>query len=206
MLCKRHNSALSDFDATATRLFQTIESIHLNFGEDRDEQHHINGDALERWMLKTLCGYAVAELLTDSQGEKISGWQPPLAWLEILFQGNPFTPPYGLHIVYPTHGKPIHTTPKMVRVAALTGPNKEIYGLRLWVLEQQLALLMDNPLQHAPEGPLKIEDHQPTEYRPEGISYFDDVKAKTVFFDWQTGPANKPFRIQMVKVSDLAGS
>ena len=122
MLCQRHNSALSRFDATATRLFQTVEAIHLNFGEDRDEQHHINGDEVERWMLKTLCGYAVAELLTDSQGVKISGCQPPLPWLEILFQGNSFTLPSGLHIVYPTHGKLIHTTPKMVRTAALVGP------------------------------------------------------------------------------------
>jgi hypothetical protein len=206
MLCKRHNEALSKFDVTVTRLFQTVEAIHLNFGEDRDEQHQISGDAFERWMLKTLCGYAVAELFIDAQGEQIVGWEPPVEWLEILFQGKPFTPPCGLHVVVPTHGKPIHTTRKLVRVAALTGANKEIYGLRLWLLEQEIALLMGNPLQHAPEGLLKVEDYKPTLYRPAAIAYCDAVKSKAVVFDWQTGPANGPFQIQMVKVSDLPGS
>src|ERR1700732_4772589 len=69
MLCKRHNEALSTFDATATRLFQTIEEIHTNFAEDRHEQHRISGDDVERWLLKTLCDYAVAEMLTDVNGE-----------------------------------------------------------------------------------------------------------------------------------------
>jgi hypothetical protein len=190
-------------DATALRLFQTIEGIHLNFGEDREEQHHIDGDEFEQWMLKTLCGYAVAELLRDGQGGKIVGWQPPLGWLEILFLAKPFIPPRGLHILYPTHGKPIHTTRKMVRLATLTSPNKVIYGLRLWLLEQEIALLMDNPLQHAPRGLLKVEDYRPTKYRPAALAYFDSAKMKAVLFDWQTGPANGPFRIQMVKVSAM---
>jgi len=205
ILCVRHNTALSGLDATALRFFQTIEQIHANFGEDLSHQHPINGDEFERWLLKTLCGFAVAGMFVDAHGEKIVGWKAPLGWLEILFQGKPFPLGCGLHIVYPTHGKLIHTTPQLLRLAALTSPTNEIYGLRMWVFEQQIALLMGNPLDHAPAGLLNLQDHQPTDYRPAAIAYFDDVKTKAITFDWQTGPANKPFRIQMLRLADTTG-
>jgi hypothetical protein len=198
ILCDRHNSALSGADATALRLFKTIEGILLNFGEERNEQHHINGDEFERWMLRTLCGFAVAKLLVDPQGEKIVGWKAPLEWLEIIFEGRRFPPSCGMYLLNTDQGKPVHQSPKLLRLASLTGPDKNIWGLRMWLFQLEILLIMDtSPCQGF---------HNVGIYQPKAISYFDDLKTKAVVFDWQHGAGGEDFPIRIVKLPDETGS
>ena len=95
MLCTRHNSALSSLDSTASRFFGfligkykgTCENILL-----------ITGKEIERWMLKTLCGIvASGNVVHDSK--RIRRWEPPLQWLDILFDVKQIPDGCGLHYI-----------------------------------------------------------------------------------------------------------
>ena len=201
ILCKRHNEALSGLDATALRLFKVMEEIEVNFGVDRDEEYQINRDEIERWLLKTLCGYGTAELFVDPQGKKIAGWKPPKEWLEILFQGKPFPPECGMYISYADQGKPLLQTAKLLQLTSLSGPNKELWGLRMWLFQVEFLLIMDTRLRHTAERFFDV-----SEYRPPAIVYYDDVKKKTVLLGGQNAPEKNVFLIRMVKIGHAQSS
>ena len=60
ILCTNHNSALSEYDREIVKLHEAI----LQFDEDFNgaspcnETRSVNGDFIEKWMLKTLCGFS----------------------------------------------------------------------------------------------------------------------------------------------------
>jgi hypothetical protein len=60
ILCGRHNSALSVLDQSATKLFQSLQTImddiNLRSLSRRDRYYFFSGEELELWMLKVLCG------------------------------------------------------------------------------------------------------------------------------------------------------
>jgi hypothetical protein len=89
VLCQRHNQALSGLDALAGRFFEFM----------RDESPHrpltlINGDELERWMLKLMCAFISRG--TSFGEERLRDWCPPVEWLRILFGSNRVLPTCGL--------------------------------------------------------------------------------------------------------------
>ncbi len=53
VLCSRHNSVLSGLDSTALLLFTYLMGLNI---EENQEVLLINGEEIERWMLKALCG------------------------------------------------------------------------------------------------------------------------------------------------------
>src|SRR5207248_198017 len=62
-----------------------------------------NGDVVERWMLKTLCGLLASKSI-DSRG----GHDIPAHWIEILFGETEMPPGCGLFFNY-TPGAPFQT-------------------------------------------------------------------------------------------------
>lgn len=130
-------------------------------------------------MLKVLCGYAVAEMLINSQREKILGWKPSLEWLEIVFEGKKF--PFACGIYLATTGNelkpPVQVTRKALRLASRS-PNDNIFGLRMWLFEIEFFLNMDPSYCQSDD----------IKYLPAGISYFDETKTKAVIFDGFSGP------------------
>ena len=95
VMCTRHNSALSGLDSTDLLLFNYL------VGESRENYQNvllINGEEIERWMLKTLCGVvASGNVVHDSA--QIRGWEPPRQWLEVLFGSERIPPGCGLHYI-----------------------------------------------------------------------------------------------------------
>lgn len=87
VLCTNHNHALSPFDAIGDRLCALL----LKAGEHAHGNYLasglFNGEDVERWLLKTLCGVVAMEV--RSKGKE---WYAPLLWLESLFKVHDATP------------------------------------------------------------------------------------------------------------------
>lgn len=86
ILCERHNNALSSLDAIGIRIFDSVARIQSDFrsGLNHDAVFLFNGHDIERWLLKMLCGMAVAKNAITAKGEDIR-WQPEPSLLDILF-------------------------------------------------------------------------------------------------------------------------
>lgn len=99
VLCKRHNSALTDLDQLGRRFVAACkeqrERAHIQNSPD-DSHILFNGYDVERWMLKVLCA--------SSHGGPISRrspspkWTIPRAWVEVLFHGRSFPKGAGLYL------------------------------------------------------------------------------------------------------------
>jgi hypothetical protein len=105
ILCRNHNSALSGLDALGLRFVDTAMATARDMRTRRRRRppqvYLFNGEDLERWMLKCLCGLvtsgtAVVGVLGEEQV-----WRPARLWLECLFGVVPLPSGYGLRIVEP---------------------------------------------------------------------------------------------------------
>jgi hypothetical protein len=175
ILCKKHNSDLSDYDRAGLAMCKAGKSMYQadNTGDQTAEIFTIDGDDLERWMLKTLIGgyYSgkVWEELADMEGV-----DPPLEWLDILYGRKDF--PFG-------HG--LYWQPTELEGVALDGRdefelmpriyNQKLIGLRAWFFSPQIALLMEN----FQAGTV------PGHYRPVGLRV--DGCYKRIVFAWKNG-------------------
>lgn len=58
VLCVKHNTAMSEFDDAGNQLFTAMTRMDATAGKigKKLETSIVNGDDLERWMLKILCG------------------------------------------------------------------------------------------------------------------------------------------------------
>jgi hypothetical protein len=98
VLCKRHNSSLSDLDEIGRR-FVRASKDHLGHHEEKwpDDAHVLfNGYDVERWMLKVLCTLAYDEPVSRVHPSR--KWRVPDPWLHILFSGRPFPRGAGLYV------------------------------------------------------------------------------------------------------------
>jgi hypothetical protein len=90
ILCRGHNEQLSSLDETGERFVRALKTSFDHAVERPAFSHDtttIDGDRLERWLLKVLCG-----LLTV-----VKRYSIPSLWLEILFRDKAFPENHGLH-------------------------------------------------------------------------------------------------------------
>lgn len=87
VLCSAHNSALSPYDMVGDRLCELL----LKTGEPASEEctftKLFNGEDIERWFLKTLCGITAMEAAVRG-----AQWSAPESWLDALFKVNEAMP------------------------------------------------------------------------------------------------------------------
>lgn len=80
VLCKAHNEALSAYDAIGGRFVELLlRSGSIDAG-GLAATGLFNGEDLERWFLKTLCGVVAMEA-----NVRRLRWHAPIAWLKSLF-------------------------------------------------------------------------------------------------------------------------
>lgn len=90
ILCRRHNSELSSLDFVGKDFLQSLKSsFDEATGENEfcDKSFSIQGDMLELWLLKILCG-----ILSTARKYTI-----PESWVEYLYQKRPFPEQSGIH-------------------------------------------------------------------------------------------------------------
>jgi hypothetical protein len=193
VLCKRHNEALSGLDARAAECVRGLDAIHDGFGDGQAATQVVDGDLLERWMLKTLCGSLASENMVNQVGDRVPGWQPSREWLDILYGQAPFRRGCGLYLAR-TNTEPTPFSRQLLRLCPLWGPDRQTsIGLRMWLFNLEYVLAMDDVVRHMSE---RLLDH--AVYRPSCIQYQVGPLAepvKRLWFRWKTPGGHEPFEV-----------
>ncbi len=107
ILCRDHNTALSELDAAAGRAFDSIRDFAM-MKTDREKmpylswgpkQFTIDGPKLERWCLKTLLNFSFNRQLTIGLGTHDAG-TVPISLVRIAFGLEEFTDGRGLYTAF----------------------------------------------------------------------------------------------------------
>ncbi len=87
VLCTAHNAALSPYDGIGDRFYELLLKTGEPANDARTATGLFNGEDLERWFLKTLCGVTAME--AEVKGAQ---WCAPKPWLEALLKLNEAMP------------------------------------------------------------------------------------------------------------------
>lgn len=147
ILCKRHNEALSGLDNVAKRFFSCIDRIDKGYGTDHDRGDRVflfNGNDIERWMLKTLCGL-VSSGNASSQSGPIVGWKPNLQSLRIVFAQEGFPTQCGLYCCGVKSG--VNIVHRNFEFAPISNERMGVYGSITVLNDKRFILAMVPPPQ-----------------------------------------------------------
>ena len=167
VLCKRHNEALGTLDQIGKKFFEFIMGANV-----QNEYLMINGDEVERWMLKVLCGYLASGWI--SRDHKHS--EPSNQWLQILFGSDTVPAGSGLYIL---RGKDITVNYHQIGVRVIESNEAGVFnGLYFLIAGFQFLFFMGSP---RPDIPLRIFDSGwQMRYRPECIVIASDSDQREV--------------------------
>jgi hypothetical protein len=87
VLCSHHNGLLSPLDAVALAIFDAFEAMHYaaaGIKAAAASVYSIDGNLLERWMLKVVCGGLYSGMMRADGGTELKGIEPALDWLELI--------------------------------------------------------------------------------------------------------------------------
>jgi len=113
ILCREHNSALSALDTVGGEFYR-LASNGLDPRTPSSVVHgRLDGHALERWLLKCLCGLLASNAVGTCRRDR---WEPPQRWLGVLFHAEPLPTSWGLYfLIGATH--PVTTTGRSIQLA-----------------------------------------------------------------------------------------
>lgn len=137
ILCKTHNSALSDFDTAGRDFFNAMERIMVP-GSPAGSLR-VSGDQLEAWMLKTMVGGAFCGAFPLPDEITLKGKPPPAGFLSALFQKERLPEPLGLYLWHGPEGEKFLTDHHVLRMQVMTvkpadfGTKSVICGLTMWL-------------------------------------------------------------------------
>jgi hypothetical protein len=192
VLCEKHNSALSGFDGAGSTLFAGMDGIDSAAGKTGvpPETFVVNGDHLERWMLKMLCGGLYSGTM-PVPGGSMKGMCPPLEWLNVLFRGAALPPGQGLYLRAGTPNEVFSTEPAILKMAVVVDKDNVVIGFRMWVFNFEYQLVLADLPPTLP--PLLEHAH----YRPTGLVI--DGSAKSIRFEWGQTSGSKEVRVAWVR-------
>jgi hypothetical protein len=173
VLCKTHNSALSDLDAQMSKFVRFIYTID----EGQFESISINGYDIERWMLKTLCGFIVS----GAGHKKYKGWTPPQSWLQILFSSSKVETGMGFYFLSSMSRRQERNN-QIGFVPIKANDQGAITGLGFVITAHLFLFLMEPLSQEIKAG---LPDYEPI-YRPRIIEMNYVNSRKTIDFGWNT--------------------
>jgi hypothetical protein len=183
ILCERHNSQLSKLDTEAAKLFRGLE--RLRAGEENGESvaanTYINGDRVERWMLKTLLNGAYSGNFPVPFVRSFAGQLPPDEVLQVIYRGAPFAAGEGLYM-----GLAPALVNHEVFQLEVVGHQTGIVGLRVWMFGTLFTLVLSKERESFPEL-------DRASYRPRRI-----VTANTrnsILFSWDGESSGQVFQI-----------
>ncbi len=149
VLCKRHNSDLSGLDSAGTEFCSYLLNVKI-----KQAQLTVDGQEIERWLLKVLCGFGTSGYLN-----RFNGWTPKREWLDILFFDKTLPDEAGLY--YLISNKVLEAGPNEFGIwPVVSDEKKEIIGLHLLLSGYTFLFLMgefSNP---------HLEHHVQNGFRP----------------------------------------
>ncbi len=186
ILCRRHNSALSQLDSEAARAFDILTSLsaaivkpeHFSKCESR---YRINGLLLERWFLKTAIN--MIQVLYPAV------FSPPTELIELAFGLRPFPPKAGLCLAaLPSKGK--FTTDQGIMFQAITN-GSAVHMALFQFADWKFAL----PLTAEPLPPLlSFIKHRRTAYSPQN-EFMDEFGKSTLSYHHKRISVGPPGRV-----------
>jgi len=166
VLCKHHNSLLSDVDVEAASMFRYVK----NFREGRSfGEIVLDGDKIERWTLKVLSGLLASGNMRRADGSSTKGFVPPVNWNRVLFGLDRMPADRGLHFFERPQGDAKELAVTINSHAA----DNRIYGITIQMLGLNLHLCLQKLVWERPEKCI---------LRPRGF-YFPNI-ASTMKFSW----------------------
>jgi hypothetical protein len=154
------------------------------------EPHFVDGDLIERWMLKTLCGGIYSGNFLVPPEDSLRGMLPPPEWLNILWKGADLPPKQGLYLKAPMEAGVMTTSKTQLGYLPLFSLDRSIAGLRMWLFGFEFTLLMANlPLGQKTEFDEAL-------YRPEGLLIAGCNKQ--LVFRWKGGHQSGPLAMQLL--------
>ncbi len=174
ILCKRHNTALSGLDSVAIRFFKFL------IGDNPNENLLlINGNEIERWMLKMLCGLAASGNITFNS-QILHSWTPPDRWLRILFGNANIPSNCGLYYV---SGNYHFRNNKMELVPVQNKNSNELVAITLTIDGFPFLFSMEPP----PPLARPVSGNTKLNHRPESIGIEDGINYREVHLGWSSG-------------------
>jgi len=188
VLCDKHNSTQSNFDAAGLALVSGMNRIDSAAGKSGQpqEMYRLKGDHLERWMLKTLCGGLFSGNI-PVRGGHLKGVCPPREWLDILFRSGVLHEGQGL-FVRAGSGEAFCTEPSILKMEVVQDSNDVVIGFRVFVFTFEFNLVLATlPTELPPELRGAI-------YRPNGIAVIGSSKA--LEFGWDGNASGQALAVQ----------
>jgi hypothetical protein len=167
ILCRGHNEQLSSLDVEGQNFVKSLKTCFdeaVDNSEFTHEEFEINGDLLERWFLKVLCGVLVVA----------RGYSIHKSWLEILFRGKPFPKQSGMYFF----GKLGRASWEfnLLRVISVLNNHDHIAGAKFGIGGVPMLLGFGNPGFDDPEFR--------SFYRPACLEVRKGDNAKRIEFSW----------------------
>ncbi len=196
VLCEKHNAALSVFDGAGNALFVGMDRMDSAAGKvgTPPETFVVNGDHLERWMLKMLCGGLYSGTM-PVPGGSMKGVCPPVEWLNVLFRGADLPAGQGLFLRAGTPGEVFSTEPAILKMAVVVDKDNIIIGFRMWVFNFEYTLVLAD----LPPTPPPMLHH--AHYRPAGLVV--EGSARSLHFEWGRPSGSKEVRVVWVGPSPV---
>lgn len=167
MLCEQHNSELSSLDEVGKAFLLALKSSFDAATTEREflnEAFKIEGEKLELWLLKVLCGFFRMSRVAHI----------PSSWIEILFQKRPFAENSGLHFF--TLPGNVAWKFNLLRVLSVQDKHGNIAGAKFGI--GGLAALL------AFGKPSFEEAGIESLYRPTNIQIIKGTNTKSIEFSW----------------------
>lgn len=196
ILCSNHNNSLSHLDGEALAMFNAFEAMHYaaaGITPAPERVYNVDGDLLERWMLKVVCGGLYGGTMRADGGFELKGVEPPLDWLQTVYGQQPFPDGFGIYCLSPQGDEVFTIDRSIVKLMPLLLDTEEqtaVHGLRLWMFGFRFTLLATGG------QPRAIEAMAGQSYRPNGFTI--DGSRTRVNFAWASGPGSGEIGLRFV--------
>jgi hypothetical protein len=164
ILCKTHNSLLSDFDTTAVTLFKHLDFLNGTSHHAAQPTVPISGDRFERWMLKTLLGTLYGGAIPVLPGMEFEEQLPPVELLRVIFDNQPIPVGQGLFLNAGRLGEAFTADHNVLQLSIAPSRDGRVIGLRVRMFGIMFSLILMNFTDGLPE-----ELREGT-YRPSNIT------------------------------------
>ena len=170
ILCDRHNSVLSPLDSIADQLFRAFDERDV-VGDGRSLLCIFNGNDIERWLLKILCGLVTSRVIAP---EFLADLSIPDYWLRVLFMGAQLPDGQGLYVC---KSKGHHFSgPTGLAIRVILGGGK-LTGVGVTICGYELILSMNG-------FPSRKFDGREFVYRPLEVYFAASGFEKSILFTW----------------------
>lgn len=172
-LCTTHNSALSDLDTTAANFFRAFEQCDLH-RSGKGLRFLFSGHDIERWLLKTLAGFAASKNLAHD-GAKLPGtFHPQVSVAHMLGDINAWPPTAGLYFTQKLGSEFLRGD--HFWMAPLSSQTAELAGMIVSIQGFQFTFLAVPPETNAAKGAV---------YRPLRINFDFPQVSNAIELSWE---------------------